>query len=75
LFGSISMERKKQLFRQYAVFNGDTFLEYLKIIHTKFPKCYIFMEKASPHYKLKKVLEYFEEKRYSNSCVSSNDIS
>jgi hypothetical protein len=69
------MERKKQLFRQYAVFNGDTFLDYLKVIHAKFPKCYIFMEKASPHYKLKKVLEYFEEKRYSNSCVSSNDIS
>jgi transposase len=57
------MERKKQLFRQYTVFNGDTFLDYLKIIHAKFPKCYIFMEKASPHYKSKKVLEYFEENK------------
>jgi hypothetical protein len=52
-----------QLFRQYEVFNGDTFLDYLKKIHTKFPKCYLFNDKASPHYKSKKVQKYFEENK------------
>jgi transposase len=69
VFGAISIEgntkrkRKRQLFIQYDEFNGDTFLDYLKKIHIKFPKCYLFMDKASPHYKSKKVLKYFEENR------------
>ena len=46
-------KKKKQLFRQYDVFNGDTFLDYLKKIHAKFSKCYLFMDKASPHYTCK----------------------
>ncbi len=50
-----------QLFRQYDKFNGDTFLDYLKKIHAKFPKCYLFMDKASPHHMSKKVQKYFEE--------------
>ena len=66
VFGAVSMRRKKkkkQLFRQYDVFNGDTFLDYLKKIHAKFPKCYLFMDKASQHYKSKKVIKYFEENK------------
>lgn len=64
IFGAISMkEGRRQLFRQYDVFNGDTFLDYLKEIHCKFPKCYLFMDKASPHYKSKKVLKYLDENR------------
>ncbi|HEY6535036.1 MAG TPA: transposase [Candidatus Nitrosocosmicus sp.] len=62
IFGALSMEGK-QLFRQYDVFNGDTFLDYLKKIHSKFPMCYLFMDKASQHYKSKKVLKYFEENK------------
>ena len=62
IFGSTSMEGK-QIFRQYDKFNGDTFLDYLKKIHAKFPQCYLFMDKASPHYKSKKVLKYFEENK------------
>ena len=62
VFGAISMEGK-QLFRQYDRFNGDTFLEFLKTIHSKFPKCYLFMDKASPHYRSRKVREYFEENK------------
>jgi hypothetical protein len=57
------MEEGKQLFRQYAVFNGDTFLEFLKKIHAKFPRCYLFMDKVSPNYKSKKVINYFEENK------------
>ena len=62
IFGAVSIEGK-QLFRQYDKFNGDTFLDYLKLIHTKFPKCYLFMDKASPHYKSKKIQKYFEENK------------
>ena len=53
----------KQLFRQYDKFNGDIFLDYLKKIDAKFPQCYLFMDKASPHYKSKKVLKYFEKNK------------
>ena len=43
--------------------NGDTFLDYLKKIHDKFPQYYLFMDNASPHHKSKKVLKYFEENK------------
>ncbi len=62
IFGTISM-KGKQLFRQYDRFDGDTFLDYLKLIHSKFPKCYLFIDKASPHYKSKKVVKYFIENK------------
>jgi transposase len=69
VFGAIGMKdgnnkkKQEQLFRQYDVFNGNTFLEFLKKIHSKFPKCYLFIDKASPHYTCKKVLKYFEENK------------
>ena len=47
LFGAVSMD-SKQLFRQYAKFNTETFLDFLKEIHHKFPKSYLFMDKAPP---------------------------
>ena len=62
LFGAISLAGK-QLFRQYERFNGDTFLDFLKIIHSRFPKCYLFMDKASPHYKSRKVKDYLEQNK------------
>jgi len=62
LFGAMDIEGK-QLFRQYDRFNGDTFLEFLKTIHHKFPRCHLFMDKASPHYKSRKVRQYFEENK------------
>jgi transposase len=68
VFGAISMEegnakKERQLFRQYDIFNGDTFLDFLKKIHAKFQKCYLFMDKASPHYTCKKVIRYFEDNK------------
>ena len=48
LFGAVSMD-SKQLFRQYAKFNTETFLDFLKTIQCKFPKCYLFMDKALHH--------------------------
>ncbi len=68
IFGALSMEGK-QVFRQYNVFNGDTFLEYIKKIHAKFPMCYLFMDKASQHYKSKKVLKYLRLGHNSKSLI------
>ncbi len=62
LFGAISIDGK-QLFRQFDKFNGNTFLDFLKTVHSKFPRCYLFLDEASPHYKSKKVKEYFEQNK------------
>jgi transposase len=64
LFGSISLEGK-QIFRQFDWFDQNTFLDYLKQIHRKFPKCYLFLDKAKQHYKSKKILEYFANNKDS----------
>jgi transposase len=60
MFGAISKD-KKQLFRQYDGFNENTFYEFLKQIHFKFPRCYLFLDKAPQHYKSNKVRQYFEQ--------------
>ncbi len=62
LFGAVSMDQK-QLFRQYDKFNTDAFLDFLKTTHSKFPKCYLFMDRASPHYKSRRVTEYVEQNK------------
>lgn len=60
MFGAISKNRK-QLFRQYDRFNEHTFYKFLKQIHCKFPKCYLFLDRAPQHYKSNKVRQYFEQ--------------
>ena len=65
LFGATSIEGKQQLFRQYDWFDQNTFLDYLKQIHRKFPKCYLFLDKAKQHYKSRKVLQYFADNKDS----------
>lgn len=62
MFGAISRDRK-QLFRQYDRFNENTFYRFLKQIHFKFPRCYLFLDKAPQHYKSNKVRQYFEQHR------------
>ena len=57
LFGAISLDGR-QLFRQFERFNEDTFCQFLKQIHHKFPKCYLFLDKAPQHYKSHKVRTY-----------------
>ncbi|MGH9975016.1 MAG: transposase [Nitrososphaeraceae archaeon] len=59
LFGVISLDGR-QLFRQYHHFNEDTFYEFLKEIHHKFPRCYLFLDKAPQHYRSSKIRKYFE---------------
>lgn len=60
LFGAVNIDGK-QLFRQYCRFDENTFYEFLKQIHRKFPKCYLFLDKAPQHYKSQKVRQYFQE--------------
>ena len=59
LFGAINMEGNSSSDRTDK-FNGDTFLDFLKTIHHKFPRCHVFMDKASPHYRSRKVRDYFD---------------
>jgi hypothetical protein len=62
LFGAISLEEGKQIFRQYDYFDENTFYDFLQQIHHKFPNCYLFLDKApQQHYKSQKVREYFEK--------------
>ena len=60
MFGAMSSDGK-QLFRQYDRFNEHTFYIFLKQIHSKFPKCYLFLDRAPQHYKSNKVRQYFEQ--------------
>jgi transposase len=60
MFGAISL-KGKQIFRMFERFNEDTFYEFLKQIHYKFPKCYLFLDKAPQHYRSRKIRKYFEE--------------
>ena len=50
VFGSLSLEGKKQLFKQYDdKFNSNTFVDYLKQIQKRFGKCIVFVDRATPH--------------------------
>jgi transposase len=59
------MKDNNQLFRQYDKFNADTFLDVLKTIHSRFPRCYLFLDKAPQHYKSRRVKDYLEENKNS----------
>jgi len=62
LFGALSLDGR-QHFRQYKKFNGETFLTYLKTVHRRFRKLYLFMDRASQHAKTRKVQNYLKENR------------
>jgi hypothetical protein len=76
LFGAVSMDQK-QLFRQYAKFNTETFLDFLKIIHSKFPRCYLFMDKASITSLQIQVGERVlgREQGHSHTCLPTDSLS
>jgi transposase len=58
LYGALSLDGR-QLFRQYDDFDGETFFDYLKLIHRKFGRCLLFLDKATQH-QTEEVLSYFE---------------
>ena len=63
IFGAISMKGNRAYSDSTINSMATTFLDYLKKIHVKFQKCYLFMDKASPHYTCKKVIKYFEDNK------------
>ena len=62
MFGAISIDGR-QFFRQYDKFNGETTLDYLKKLHRKYGKLYLFLDKANQHYKTKIVKDYLGRNR------------
>ena len=66
MFGAISLDNR-QIFRQYDRFNENTFYEFLKQLRYKFPKCYLLLDKAYPHYRSEKIRKYFDE--HKNSLI------
>ena len=58
LYGALSLDGR-QLFRQYDTFDGETFFDYLKLIHRRFGRCILFLDRALQH-QTEEVLSYFE---------------
>lgn len=54
----------KQLFRQYDMFNQDTFIDYLTQVKKQLGKVIMFTDRARQH-QSKKVQKYLEENRDS----------
>ncbi len=59
VFGTLTMEGK-QLFRQYDIFNQNTFLDYLKQVIKSLGKVILVTDRARQHLS-KKVQEYLKE--------------
>ena len=62
LYGALTIDGK-QHFRQYGEWTGETFLAYLKTVHRRFRKLYLFMDQARQHAKTKKVQSYLKANR------------
>lgn len=62
VYGAIDMQGR-QLFRQYPDFDGRCFLDYLKKLHSRYGRLYLFLDRAKQHYRTKKVREYMSRNR------------
>nr|MBA3751055.1 IS630 family transposase [Nitrosopumilus sp.] len=60
VFGTLTM-KGKQLFRQYDLFNQDTFVDYLKQIKKRLGKVILFIDRAASQHRSKKIIEYLED--------------
>jgi hypothetical protein len=56
----LSLEGKKADVQAVRWVQWRHFLEFLESVHDKFPKCHLFMDKASPHHRSSKAKKYFE---------------
>ena len=63
VFGTLTLDRR-QLFRQYDLFNQYTFLDYLKQVKKRLGKVVMFTDRAKQH-QSKKVREYLKENKDS----------
>lgn len=64
VFGTYA-EDGSHLFRQYPNGDSDCFLEYIGVLHKKYPKMILFMDKASYHKKEKRVKKYLSKQKHS----------
>ena len=64
VFGSMCIDGR-QLFRQYDWFDGKNSLDFLKKVHRKFGRLYLFLDKAAQHYKTRAVREYIRRNRHA----------
>lgn len=63
-FGALA-EDGTQLFRQYPNADSDSFLDYMKHLHKKYPKMILFIDKATYHKKEARVIKFFRKNKYS----------
>ena len=63
VFGALSIDGRRQLFRQYDTFDRFTFLDYLKKLQNKFHKVILFLDRAPQHYRSIIVRKYFEKNK------------
>ncbi len=62
VFGVINIDGR-QFFRQYGAFDGPSFLDFLKKVHRRFGKQYLFLDKANQHKRTKAVTDYMGQNR------------
>jgi len=60
VFGALTLDRR-QLFRQYGLFNQDTFLDYLKQVKKRLGKKVVMFTDRARQHQSKKVREYLKE--------------
>lgn len=60
VYGVLSLDGGKQLFRQDDKFDSQSFIKYLKQVKEKFKKFVIFLDRATQH-RSKMVEEYFHQ--------------
>lgn len=49
----------RQFFRQYKHFDGETFRDFLRLVHYRFLQCYLFLDKFRQHHEDERVPRYF----------------
>lgn len=62
VFGAIGIDGT-QFFRQYEMFDGGSFLDFLKKLHKRFGRLYLFLDKARQHHHTKIVTDYLRKNR------------
>jgi transposase len=62
VFGAIGIDGT-QFFRQYEMFDGESFLDFLKKLHKRFGRLYLFLDKARQHHHTKIVTDYLRKNR------------
>ena len=62
VFGALCIDGR-QFFRQYSVFNQETFLKYLKELRRKFGKIILFIDRAHQHHRSIMVRKYIKQSK------------